>query len=86
MEAESLIQFWGNDEDVPDAGQHKGGQRVVDHGLVVDGDELLGDGPGGGEQARPRAAGEYDSPHRAPRSAVGPQQGAKRPAREASFS
>ena len=32
----------GDDEDVPDAGQHKGGQRVVDHGLVVDGQQLLG--------------------------------------------
>ena len=26
----------GDDQDVPDARQHEGGQRVVDHGLVVD--------------------------------------------------
>ena len=32
----------GDDQDVPDARQHKGGQRVVDHGLVVDRQQLLG--------------------------------------------
>src|SRR5690606_906202 len=32
----------GDDEDVADAGQHQGGQRVVDHRLVVDRDELFG--------------------------------------------
>ena len=32
----------GDDQDVPDARQHEGGQRVVDHGLVVDRQQLLG--------------------------------------------
>ncbi len=31
----------GDDQDVPDASQHEGGQRVVDHGLVVDRQQLL---------------------------------------------
>ena len=31
----------GDDQDVPDARQHEGGQRVVDHGLVVDRQQLL---------------------------------------------
>ena len=32
----------GDDQDVPDSRQHEGGQRVVDHGLVVDRQQLLG--------------------------------------------
>lgn len=32
----------GDDQDVPDARQHEGGQRVVDHWLVVDRQQLLG--------------------------------------------
>ena len=32
----------GNDQDVLDAGQHQGGQRVVDHRFVVNGQQLLG--------------------------------------------
>ena len=32
----------GDDQDVPDARQHESGQRVVDHGLVVDRQQLLG--------------------------------------------
>lgn len=32
----------GDDQDVADARQHEGGQRVVDHGLVVDRQQLLG--------------------------------------------
>lgn len=32
----------GDDQDVPDARQHEGGQRVIDHGLVVDRQQLLG--------------------------------------------
>lgn len=32
----------GDDQDVPDARQHEGGQRVVDHGLVIDRQQLRG--------------------------------------------
>ena len=32
----------GDDQDVPDARQHEGAERVVDHGLVVDRQQLLG--------------------------------------------
>ena len=32
----------GDDQDVPDARQHEGAKRVVDHGLVVDRQQLLG--------------------------------------------
>src|SRR5439155_19657997 len=37
----SLVLRRRNDEDVPDAGEHQRRQRVVDHRLVVDGNELL---------------------------------------------
>ena len=36
------VRRGGDDQDVPDARQHEGGQRVVDHGLVVDRQQLLG--------------------------------------------
>src|SRR6478735_1804847 len=39
------ILWGGNDQHVPDAGQHQHRQRVVDHRLVVDGQKLLGDDP-----------------------------------------
>ena len=32
----------GDDQDVPDSRQHEGAKRVVDHGLVVDRQQLLG--------------------------------------------
>src|SRR5689334_22497448 len=37
-----LILWSGDDEDVANARQHEGAQRVVDHRLVVDGQKLLG--------------------------------------------
>ena len=53
----------GDDQDVPDARKHEGGQRVVDHGLVVDRQQLLG----GHERERVQAcagpAGEDDAFH-----------------------
>lgn len=52
-----------DDKDVPNARQHKAGQRVVDHGLVVDWQQLLG----GHERERVQAcagpAGEDDALH-----------------------
>ena len=53
----------GDDQDVPDARQHEGGQRVVDHGLVVDRQQLLGGHERERVQARAGPAGEDDAFH-----------------------
>ena len=53
----------GDDQDVPDASQHEGGQRVVDHGLVVDRQQLLGGHERERVQARAGPAGEDDAFH-----------------------
>ena len=52
-----------DDEDVLDARQHEGGQRVVDHGLVVDRQQLLGGHERERVQARAGPAGEDDAFH-----------------------
>lgn len=56
----------GDDQDVPDARQHEGGQRVVDHGLVVDRQQLLGGHERERVQARAGPAGEDDAFHNNP--------------------
>ena len=53
----------GDDQDVPDARQHEGGERVVDHGLVVDRQQLLGGHERERVQARAGPAGEDDAFH-----------------------
>ena len=53
----------GDDQDVPDARQHEGGQRVVDHGLVVDRQQLLGGHERERVQAGAGPAGEDDALH-----------------------
>ena len=53
----------GDDQDVPDARQHEGGQRVVDHGLVVDRQQLLGGHECERVQAGAGPAGEDDAFH-----------------------
>ena len=53
----------GDDQDVPDARQHEGGQRVVDHGLVVDRQQLLGGHERERVQAGAGTAGEDDAFH-----------------------
>lgn len=53
----------GDDQDVPDARQHEGGQRVVDHGLVVDRQQLLGGHERERVQARAGPACEDDAFH-----------------------
>ena len=53
----------GDDQDVPDARQHEGGQRIVDHGLVVDRQQLLGGHERERVQARAGPAGEDDAFH-----------------------
>lgn len=56
----------GDDQDVPDARQHEGGQRVVDHGLVVDRQQLLGGHERERVQAGAGPAGEDDAFHKNP--------------------
>lgn len=56
----------GDDQDVPDARQHEGGQRVVDHGLVVDRQQLLGGHERERVQAGAGPAGEDDAFHNNP--------------------
>lgn len=65
---EQALEVWqvgrrGDDQDVPDARQHEGGQRVVDHGLVVDRKQLLGGHERERVQARAGPAGEDDAFH-----------------------
>lgn len=57
------VRRGGDDQDVPDARQHEGGQRVVDHGLVVDRQQLLGGHERERVQARAGPAGEDDALH-----------------------
>ena len=47
-------------EDLADAGEHQRRERVVDHRLVVDRQELLADGPRDRVEPRARAAGQDD--------------------------
>ena len=53
----------GDDQDVPDARQHEGAERVVDHGLVVDRQQLFGGHERERVQARAGTAGEDDAFH-----------------------
>lgn len=64
--AQQLLKAWrvlrgADDQDVADARQHEGAQRVVNHGLVVHRQQLLADGQGGRVQARAGAAGQDDA-------------------------
>ena len=56
----------GDDQDVPDARKHEGGQRVVDHGLVVDRQQLLGGHERERVQSGAGPAGEDDAFHKNP--------------------
>ena len=51
-------------QDLPDAGEHQRRQRVVDHRLVVDREQLLRHRPGDRVQPGAGAAGEDDALHR----------------------
>ena len=53
----------GYDQDILEPGQHEHRQGVVDHGFVIDGEELLTHYPGDRMEARARSAGEDDSFH-----------------------
>ena len=52
-----------DDEDVADAGEHEGGQGIVDHGLVVDRQQLLGGHERERVQAGAGSPGEDDALH-----------------------
>ena len=52
-----------DDEDVPDASEHEGRQRVVDHRLVVDRQQLFGGHERERVEAGARPAGENDTLH-----------------------
>ena len=59
-----------DDQDVADAGQHQRRQRVVDHRLVVDGQQLLADRVRDRVQPGARATGEDDPFHAWPVAAA----------------
>ena len=60
LEARGVLRG-GDDQDVADAGQQQRGQRVIDHRLVVDRQQLLGYRQGGRMQPGAGAAGEDEA-------------------------
>jgi hypothetical protein len=61
-----LVMGCGDDEDVPEAGQHEHRQRVVDHRLVVDREQLLAHRAGNRMKSGARAPGQDDPFHGTP--------------------
>ena len=53
----------GDDEDVADTREHQGRDGVIDHRLVVDGEQLFADALGDGVQSCAGPSGENDSFH-----------------------
>jgi hypothetical protein len=53
----------GDEQDLAHVRQHQRRERVVHHGLVVDGQQLLADTPGDGVEPRARPAREHDALH-----------------------
>ena len=53
----------GDDEDIPDACQHQGGQGIVYHRFVVDGQGLFGYALGNGVETRAGTSGQDDAFH-----------------------
>ena len=51
----------GDEADIPDAGHHQGGQGIIDHGLVINGHELLADAEGQRIQTGAGAACQQDT-------------------------
>lgn len=58
---EFLILRRRDDQNIADPCKHERAQRVVDHRLVIDRHELLGNDHGQRVKARPGAAGQYDT-------------------------
>ena len=66
--AEEFRQQWQvtrrtDDQDIANAGEHQHGERIVNHRLVVDRQQLLADGPSQGVKTRPAAACEQNAFH-----------------------
>ena len=64
--AEELFETWqvgrcADDEYLPDPRKHERRQGIVDHRLVVDGEQLLAHRARDGIQPRARPASEYDA-------------------------
>ena len=74
-----LVVRRGDDQDLPDPGQHQHRQRVVDHRLVVDRQQLLGDRRGQRMQPRARPAGEDKAASHAASSCASSLQGSHIP-------
>ena len=55
-----------NDQNVPDTRQHERGERIVDHRLVVDGQQLLARHGGERVEAGAGASGKDDALHAGP--------------------
>ena len=53
----------GDNQDLTDACQHQSGQRIIDHGFIVDWENLLGNYPGNRIEPRSGASGENNSFH-----------------------
>lgn len=51
----------GDETDIPDTSHHQGGQGIVDHGLVINGHELLADAEGQRIQTGAGAACQQDT-------------------------
>ena len=62
---ERLVLRGRDNQDLADARHHQGGERIVDHRLVVDGQQLLRDHERQRIEPRAGSAGEYDAFHRA---------------------
>src|SRR6185295_16854636 len=58
-----LIVGRRDDENIADAGEHQGGLRIVDHRLVVDGQQLFADRARQRMQPRSRSACENNAFH-----------------------
>jgi hypothetical protein len=52
-----------NDQNVANAGEHQDRQRIIDHGLVEDGQQLLGDDRRNGVKASAASPGQDDPLH-----------------------
>jgi hypothetical protein len=51
----------GDDQDFIDPCQHQNGQRIIDHGLVVDRQQLLADGAGHRIEPGAQTSGQDDA-------------------------
>ncbi|MNI20554.1 hypothetical protein D3C73_740400 [compost metagenome] len=55
------IQWRADDQDVTDTRLHQGRQGVIDHGFIVDGQQLLADGQSRRIEPGGRTTGQYDA-------------------------